>query len=432
MDIFESNIDILINLIEQKTGKDSVLYIELISLEIKENSFFNIKCKGYNIDCYDRDVRDHLRNEENSSLLLLKHDNNTPFFFLQKEINNNYEPENDFNQDKKYKFYNDRKYHKVEHVININFHWEKWVEMAQKSFPSLRHACFLHSNLTIPLSKHSVEITSAAWVFFSKPVSEYELIDLQGILKTGIYEYIIYTLLPNKIEQIERQDTFNRLYHAQNEYINTLHNLSWELQQHDKELGMYQAVICNNLASFKDIIRVSQESSVIENENISLSKVIYDLVWMFIRIFKDDRINHLIYPKITGSRLNAIILQSKENSESLFNIETLGSDQYMVNCPKGMPQLVIKEAVSNAIKYNNVTNPQIFINLNVFEGYYFLSIKNMFLADSKELEKMCNPDNNTSYGMKIIHLLCERMNWEIKCDCDLNEKSTIVCFKIPL
>lgn len=419
MDIIENNIDKLIKLIEEKTGINSVLYIELISVEIRENSFFKVAGKGYNIDTYLKNVKNHLKITENSSLLLMKHQSDNGFIFLQKGQLKNYEPSYPY-KERTFYYSDDRKYYKTEELRDYEIQWEKWIEMAQSTFPSMQHACFLHSELTIPFSLNSVKIISGIWVFFSKPVLNIQ--ELEKILKTGIYEYIIYTLLPDKIQEIERQDTFDALAHAQKQYIHAIKAISKELDK-DKEKQMLE-YIYNSLNGFLAVSKLYRERTIEKSkqENISLSNIVKRIVRLFENLILAD-INILdLSIKGNDDRLDNLFKNNNRHQLFFGNFRdyNLSEDNYKMY----VPEMLIKEAVVNSLENANSADPKITIDFKETETKTILLISNNGLATEKDIKEIINPQNPYKLGCRLIIDLSNILGWEFKAESNYKDHTT--------
>lgn len=406
MDIIEKNIDRLTNLIEEKTGINSVLYIELISVEIRENSFFKIAGKGYNIANYLEKVNEHLRDKKNSSLLLMKHESDDGFIFLQERKIRKSEPIL-YNEEKE-PYSKEEKYRKTEELkgSQIKIQWERWIEMAQSSFPDMQHACFLHSELAIPFLQNTVKIISGIWVFLSEPVDDLQ--ELKKKLKTGIYEYIIYTLLPDKIQQIERQDTFDALAHSQKQYIHAIKAISKNIGSKEKQMLEY---LYNSLNGFLAVSKSYRERTLenIREENISLSEVVRHIVQLFEKLILADIEILDLSIKGNDNRLDNLYNNNRDSAlfSGNFRVIKLSKSTFRMY----VPQMLIKEAIVNSLENANSNNPKVTIDLKETGLEIILSISNNGLASKQDIKEMIYPQNPFKLGCRLIIDLTDILGW---------------------
>jgi hypothetical protein len=227
-----------------------------------------------------------------------------------------------------------------------------------------------------------------------------------------------------------RHHTFEKLYHSQNEYINSVLNIASVIKNKDKELGEYLAYLGNSLGSFKDIVRYKDEGIDVIKESVSIKEIVTNLEKMFNRIFRDKQLNRKVYTNLTNDSIESIINHLAINDNSLFKIKDNVSDKLLLRAPIGMPQLILKEVISNAIKHVNVNNPIIEILYTKNKEKYEIHIVNYVMATENELRRMRNPSLNSRNGMKIIHQLCDNLNWKIRFEINPKVNSTSVIFKI--
>jgi hypothetical protein len=419
MDIIEKNIDRLTNLIEEITGINSVLYIELISVEIRENSLFKIAGKGYNIANYLEKVNEHLRDKKNSSLLLMKHESDDGFIFLQERKIRKSEPI--LHIEEKEPYSKEEKYRKTEELkgSQIEIQWERWIEMAQSSFPDMQHACFLHSELAIPFLQNTVKIISGIWVFLSEPVDDLQ--ELEKTLKSGIYEYIIYTLLPDKIQQIERQDTFDSLAHSQKHYIHSIKSISKHLGGKEKQKLEY---IYNSLNGFLAVSKSYRERTLENNreENISLSNVVRNMVELFENtILADIEILDLSL-KGNDNRLDNLYNNNRNSTlfSGNFRVINLSKSKFLMY----VPQMLIKEAIVNALENANSDNPKIAINFEETGLEIVLSISNNGLSSRQDIKEIIYPQNPFKLGCRLIIDLSKILGWKFDAVSNYKDQTT--------
>jgi hypothetical protein len=154
---------------------------------------------------------------------------------------------------------------------------------------------------------------------------------------------------------------------------------------------------------------------------------------MFIRIFSDDNLNRKIYTTLTEAGLKASIKMAKYHSNDFFKFTYTDDCEYLLKSKRAIPQLIIKETLSNGIKHNNVNYPQIIIDLSKQNEYYILKIKVMRLPDDEDMEKLNDPFNKTKRnGLKIIKRYSEYLGWEWHKEKLIEEKALLITFKIPV
>ncbi len=417
MKIEESRIDNLIKAINKFFNEEIVVYVDIVSVEIKDNSYFTVMGKGLNAKNYFLAVREHLSNKNNSSLLLIEHKDDD-FILFNEVLPSNKISQNDVND---FEIQNDaRQYFKNNFLEEdcIQKEWKKWINMASKVLPTSKHVYFLHSNLTIPVSNDNIKIVSAIWLFTNKSV-DYTIIDI--FLKSAIFENINYTILPEKIRLLERQDTFNLVWHNSKYYLKAAKQQTDILEKKYRELNQNED-ISSTLTPSKylnygiDILEMTKYLNNLDayffDENdkprYHMEKVdILQEINNFVGFLKQNIINYESDMIRSDSEQSDIL---KQNIKDLFIIEA-NKDDYSIFTYGKVIRIIISDLLINATRFSydqkTRNKPQVTISLKRNENNELVfkvkneypineSSRNIFFSRSFEI------DRYRDFGLGIV------------------------------
>ncbi len=238
----------------------------------------------------------------------------------------------------------------------------------------------------------------------------------------------------NRIEQEKtRSLTLGEVFHKLRQPLAGLDIIANDLQQlkHSEKADLIR-YLRNTLTEYLEVSKYlsdqQDEEIEIEDREISLSELTYNLVKILLDCVRHPTLirKTLRFKNHQNEGLKKAVGEGKLICGN-FDEVTLTKAHF----PIGVPSIIIKESLVNAIEHSFYKEPRIQVNLFESSDEFKIEITNNVCVSMEQLNEMYNPKGAKKRGMAIINSLVEKVGWRKKYLRNAKEGTTTYQFIIP-
>lgn len=206
----------------------------------------------------------------------------------------------------------------------------------------------------------------------------------------------------------ERELIFRKLFHSQKQHLALLSYLAKVVGEKDnKEIAEIIEYTQKSLSEFLDINKYITESEF-TNVDTDLIDDLQKLIHVFEIITSDKKILEEGI-RLRDYQYDPIVEASGKGK--LFSGNYSKAKSKVLNLPVGIPKLIFKEIIVNAIQHSKWDEPNIEINIEESEKEIIFNFSNNVTPDM--IDKLNETVSHNNHGRDLIESLSEKIEWSV-------------------
>ena len=211
-----------------------------------------------------------------------------------------------------------------------------------------------------------------------------------------------------EVKERERDLIFRKLFHSQKQHLALLSYLAKEIgEKENKEVAEMIEYTQKSLSEFLDINKYISDSSFSEIKTDLISDLkslihVFEIITSDKRILEEGiRLREFQYEPIVRASL----------AKQLFGGNYINACLNPTELPVGIPKLIFKEIIVNAIQHSKWNEPKVEINITEEEDNFTFNFTNNVTPEM--INKLNESVDKSNHGRDLIESLSKKIGWSV-------------------